>query len=211
MIFASEIKALLRHPAVTPRLRRGRGRPVPGVPHRARAAHAVRRDPPRVGGRCGRAHARRRGQRAPWWDLLDAPVDERDDEKYYVEPDRASCTTPRCGGAACRGRSARSARAATTRAPTWCCCRARAPARSTRSPSGSPSSRATSKYNDLYYARQVAEYAKTHAPRVAAVDRRVPQAHPADHRGPGRPGVRAVERVPVSRAAAGQGRRACGW
>ena len=160
VIFASEIKALLRHPAVT----RGYDdiavvqylvfltAPGPrtlfaGI-RRVSAGAAVE-----LGGN-GEAHERR------WWDLLDAPVDERADAQYYVDRTRElhqaavrrrSVSGPI--GALCSGGNDSSSNVVLL-------------SRQGASPLhtftvGLADFEGDSKYNDLYYARQVAEYAKT--------------------------------------------------
>ena len=160
VIFASEIKALLRHPAVT----RGYDdiavvqylvfltAPGPrtlfaGI-RRVSAGAAVEL------GANGEANERR------WWDLLDAPVDERADEKYYVDRTRElhqaavrrrSVSGPI--GALCSGGNDSSSNVVLL-------------SRQGASPLhtftvGLADFEGDSKYNDLYYARQVAEYAKT--------------------------------------------------
>jgi len=160
VIFASEIKALLRHPAVT----RGHDdiavvqylvfltAPGPrtlfaGI-RRVSAGAAVELTPE------GGATERR------WWDLLDAPVDERDDEKYYVsrtaELHQAAVRRRRVDGpigALCSGGNDSSSNVVLL-------------SRQGASPLhtftvGLAEFEGDSKYNDLYYARQVAEYAKS--------------------------------------------------
>lgn len=160
VIFASEIKALLRHPAVT----RGYDEiavvqylvfltaPGPrtlfaGV-RRVTAGSAVELGPQ------GGAHERR------WWDLLDAPVDERDDENYYVrrtaELHQAAVSRRSVGGpigALCSGGNDSSSNVVLL-------------SRQGASPLhtftvGLAEFEGDSKYNDLHYARQVAEYAKS--------------------------------------------------
>ncbi len=159
-IFASEIKALLRHPAVT----RGHDdiavvqylvfltAPGPrtlfaGI-RRVSAGGAVELTPE------GGASERR------WWDLLDAPVDERDDEKYYVsrtaELHQAAVRRRRVEGpigALCSGGNDSSSNVVLL-------------SRQGASPLhtftvGLAEFEGDTKYNDLYYARQVAEYAKS--------------------------------------------------
>jgi asparagine synthase (glutamine-hydrolysing) len=160
VIFASEIKALLRHPAVT----RGYDEiavvqylvflttPGPrtlfaGV-RRVSAGSAVEL------GANGEATERR------WWDLLDAPVDERDDEKYYVSrtAELHQAAVKRRGvsgpiGALCSGGNDSSSNVVLL-------------SRQGANPLhtftvGLAEFEGDSKYNDLYYARQVAEYAKS--------------------------------------------------
>lgn len=159
-IFASEIKALLRHPAVT----RGHDdvavvqylvfltAPGPrtlfaGV-RRVTAGAAVEITPE------GGASEHR------WWDLLDAPVDERDDEQYYVsrtaELHQAAVRRRRVEGpigALCSGGNDSSSNVVLL-------------SRQGASPLhtftvGLAEFEGDSKYNDLLYARQVAEYAKS--------------------------------------------------
>jgi asparagine synthase (glutamine-hydrolysing) len=160
VIFASEIKALLAHPAVT----RGYDEvavvqylvfltaPGPrtlfaGV-KRVSAGAAVEL------GTNGAATERR------WWDLLDQPVDERNDEKYYVDRTRElhhaavrrrSVSGPI--GALCSGGNDSSSNVVLL-------------SRQGASPLhtftvGLADFEGDSKYNDLHYARQVAEYAKS--------------------------------------------------
>jgi asparagine synthase (glutamine-hydrolysing) len=160
VIFASEIKALLCHPAVT------RGHDEIAVVHylvfltapgprtlfsgirRVSAGATVELTPE------GGANERR------WWDLLDAPVDERDDEKYYVDRTaelhqaavkRRSVEGPI--GALCSGGNDSSSNVVLL-------------SRQGANPLhtftvGLAEFEGDSKYNDLYYARQVAEYAKS--------------------------------------------------
>jgi asparagine synthase (glutamine-hydrolysing) len=159
-IFASEIKALLRHPAVS----RGYDEvavvqylvfltaPGPrtlfaGI-RRVSAGAAVE-----LGGN-GEATERR------WWDLLDQPVDERDDEAFYVDKTRElhhaavrrrSVSGPI--GAFCSGGNDSSSNVVLL-------------SRQGASPLhtftvGLADFEGDSKYNDLYYARQVAAYAKS--------------------------------------------------
>jgi asparagine synthase (glutamine-hydrolysing) len=159
-IFASEIKALLKHPAVA----RGYDEvavvqylvfltaPGPrtlfaGV-RRVSAGAAVEISPE------GAATERR------WWDLLDAPVDERDDERYYVsrtaELHQAAVRRRRVDGpigAFCSGGNDSSSNVVLL-------------SRQGASPLhtftvGLAEFEGDAKYNDLYYARQVAEYAKS--------------------------------------------------
>jgi asparagine synthase (glutamine-hydrolysing) len=159
-IFASEIKALLAHPAVT----RGYDEvavvqylvfltaPGPrtlfsGI-RRVSAGSAVELTPE------GGASERR------WWDLLDAPVDERDDEKYYVsrtaELHQAAVRRRRVDGpigALCSGGNDSSSNVVLL-------------SRQGASPLhtftvGLAEFEGDTKYNDLFYARQVAEYAKS--------------------------------------------------
>lgn len=160
VIFASEIKALLRHPAVT----RGHDdfalaqylvfltAPGPrtlfaGI-RRVSAGAAVELGPE------GSAAER------PWWDLLDAPVDERDDLAYYVNRTRdlhqAAVRRRRVSGpigALCSGGNDSSSNVVLM-------------SRQGASPLhtftvGLAEFEGDSKYNDLHYARQVAEYAKS--------------------------------------------------
>lgn len=160
VIFASEIKALLRHPAVT------RGHDDIAVVHylvfltvpgprtlfngvkRVSAGAAVELAPEGGGGE----HR--------WWDLLDAPVDERDDEKYYVsrtaELHHAAVRRRRVDGpigALCSGGNDSSSNVVLL-------------SRQGANPLhtftvGLAEFEGDSKYNDLYFARQVAEYAKS--------------------------------------------------
>jgi asparagine synthase (glutamine-hydrolysing) len=160
VIFASEIKALLAHPAVT------RGHDDIAVVHYLvfltapgpRTLFAgIRRVP--AGGTVelspeGPAVERR------WWDLLDAPVDERDDEAYYVrrtaelhqEAVRRR-QVPGPIGALCSGGNDSSSNVVLL-------------SRQGASPLhtftvGLAEFEGDAKYNDLLYARQVAEYAKS--------------------------------------------------
>jgi len=160
VIFASEIKALLRHPAVT------RAHDDVGLVHylvflttpgprtlfsgvrRVSAGSAVELTPE------GGAEERR------WWDLLDAPVDERDDESYYIsrtaELHQAAVRRRRVDGpigAFCSGGNDSSSNVVLL-------------SRQGANPLhtftvGLAEFEGDTKYNDLYYARQVAEYAKS--------------------------------------------------
>ena len=160
-IFASEIKALLRHPAVT----RGHDdvavvqyltfltAPGPrtlfaGI-RRVPAGSTVELTPE------GDAHERR------YWDLLDAPVDERDDEKYYVE------RTHELHAAAVRRRGVAGPIGALLSGGNDSSANVSLLARGGAEPLhtftvGLAEFEGDTKYNDLYYARQVADYAKTH-------------------------------------------------
>jgi asparagine synthase (glutamine-hydrolysing) len=159
-IFASEIKALLRHPAVTR-----------GYDPIALAQYLVFLTAP--GPRTLFAGIRRvsagaaveiagngeAGERK-WWDLLDGAVDERDDEKYYVNRTRElhhaavrrrSVTGPI--GALCSGGNDSSSNVVLL-------------SRQGASPLhtftvGLSEFEGDSKYNDLHFARQVAEYARS--------------------------------------------------
>jgi asparagine synthase (glutamine-hydrolysing) len=159
-IFASEIKALLRHPSV-PRghddvavvqylvfLTAPGPRTLFAGVRRVSAGAAVELAAD------GSASERR------WWDLLDAPVDERDDEKYYVsrtqELHHAAVRRRRVSGpigAFCSGGNDSSSNVVLL-------------SRQGASPLhtftvGLAEFEGDSKYNDLYFARQVAEYAKS--------------------------------------------------
>lgn len=160
VIFASEIKALLRHPAVTRAhddvsvvnflvfLTAPGPRTLFAGIKRVSAGAAVELTPE------GGANERR------WWDLLDAPVDERDDEKYYVsrtaELHQAAVRRRRVDGpigALCSGGNDSSSNVVLL-------------SRQGANPLhtftvGLAEFEGDAKYNDLYYARQVAEYAKS--------------------------------------------------
>jgi asparagine synthase (glutamine-hydrolysing) len=160
VIFASEIKALLRHPAVT----RGYDEiavvqylvfltaPGPrtlfaGV-RRVSAGSAVEL------AANGEANERR------WWDLLDAPVDERDDENYYVS------RTAELHHAAVQRRSVSGPIGALLSGGNDSSSNVMLLSRQGVSPLhtftvGLAEFEGDTKYNDLYYARQVAEYAKS--------------------------------------------------
>lgn len=159
-IFASEIKALLRHPAVT------RAHDDIAVAHylvfltspgprtlfanirRVSAGSAVEITP--------EGHATER----PWWDLLDAPVDERTDERYYVDRTRelhqAAVDRRRVSGpigALCSGGNDSSSNVVLL-------------SRQGANPLhtftvGLAEFEGDEKYNDLHYARQVAKYANS--------------------------------------------------
>jgi asparagine synthase (glutamine-hydrolysing) len=160
VIFASEIKALLRHPAVA----RGYDEiavvqylvfltaPGPrtlfaGI-RRVSAGAAVELTPE------GAANER------PWWDLLDAPVDERNDEAYYVS------RTAELHQAAVRRRSVSGPIGALLSGGNDSSSNVVLLSRQGASPLhtftvGLAEFEGDTKYNDLHYARQVAEYAKT--------------------------------------------------
>lgn len=161
VIFASEIKALLRHPAVT------RGHDDIAVvqylvfltaPGPRTLFAGIRRVP--AGATVELSPEGGAGIERPWWDLLDAPVDERDDEKYYVSRTaelhqaavkRRSVDGPI--GAFCSGGNDSSSNVVLM-------------SRQGANPLhtftvGLAEFEGDSKYNDLYYARQVAEYAKS--------------------------------------------------
>jgi asparagine synthase (glutamine-hydrolysing) len=159
-VFASEIKALLRHPAV-PRsydevavvqylvfLTAPGPRTLFGGIKRVSAGSAVELAPN------GNASERR------WWDLLDAPVDERDDEKYYVsrtaELHHAAVRRRMVDGpigALCSGGNDSSSNVVLM-------------SRQGANPLhtftvGLAEFEGDPKYNDLLYAKQVADYAKS--------------------------------------------------
>ena len=160
VIFASEIKALLRHPAVP------RGHDEIAVvqylvfltaPGPRTLFAGVRRVS--AGGIVELSAGGDVSER-PWWDLLDAPVDERDDEAYYVAKTRElhhaavrrrSVDGPI--GAFCSGGNDSSSNVVLL-------------SRQGANPLhtftvGLAEFEGDQKYNDLHYARQVAEYAKS--------------------------------------------------
>ena len=159
-IFASEIKALLAHPAVP----RGHDEVAvvqylcflnaPG-PHtlfagirRVSAGSAVELAPE------GSASERR------YWDLLDAPVDECDDEQYYV------ARTRELHQAAVRGRSVTGPLGAMLSGGNDSSANVSLLSRQGADPLhtftvGLAEFEGDPKYNDLHYARRVAEYAGT--------------------------------------------------
>jgi asparagine synthase (glutamine-hydrolysing) len=159
-IFASEIKALLRHPAVT------RGFDEVALiqylvfltaPGPRTLFAGVRRVP---AGGAVEISARGEASERRWWDLLDDAVDERDDEAYYVDRTRElhqaavrrrSVSGPI--GALCSGGNDSSSNVVLL-------------SRGGANPLhtftvGLADFEGDSKYNDLYFARQVAEYAKS--------------------------------------------------
>jgi asparagine synthase (glutamine-hydrolysing) len=159
-IFSSEIKALLRHPAVT------RGYDEIAVvqylvfltaPGPRTLFAGIRRV---SAGAAVELSANGEAGERRWWDLLDAPVDERDDAKYYISRTaelhqaavrRRSVSGPI--GALCSGGNDSSSNVVLL-------------SRQGASPLhtftvGLADFEGDSKYNDLYYARQVAEYAKS--------------------------------------------------
>ena len=159
-IFASEIKALLRHPAVT----RGYDEvavvqylvflTAPGPRTLFAGIRRVAAGAAVEIAENGEASERR------WWDLLDQPVDERDDLAYYVDKTRElhhaavrrrSVSGPI--GAFCSGGNDSSSNVVLL-------------SRQGASPLhtftvGLADFEGDSKYNDLYYARQVAAYARS--------------------------------------------------
>ena len=106
-------------PRGDPRLRRGRGAPVPDLPDRAGAAHAVRWHPPRVRP-AATVELAPDGAAVP--NAATGTCSTRPSTsgttRATTSPARASCTTPPCGGVACPDRSVRCSPAATTPAPT---------------------------------------------------------------------------------------------
>ncbi|HWU86706.1 MAG TPA: asparagine synthase-related protein [Kofleriaceae bacterium] len=159
-IFASEIKALLRHPAVT------RGYDEVAVVQYLVFLTAP--GPRTLFAGIRRVSAGSDVELAPdgttaerrWWDLLDAPVDERDDESYYVsrtaELHQAAVRRRRVDGpigAFCSGGNDSSSNVVLL-------------SRQGADPLhtftvGLAEFEGDAKYNDLYFARQVAEYAKS--------------------------------------------------
>jgi asparagine synthase (glutamine-hydrolysing) len=100
------------------------------------------------------------GVERKWWDLLDAPVDERDDEKYYIN------RTAELHQAAVRRRSVEGTIGAFCSGGNDSSSNVVLLSRQGASPLhtftvGLAEFEGDSKYNDLYYARQVAEYAKS--------------------------------------------------
>ncbi|HET7505827.1 MAG TPA: asparagine synthase-related protein [Kofleriaceae bacterium] len=159
-IFASEIKALLRHPAVS------RGHDEVALAHYLvflttpgpRTLFAgIRRV---SAGAAVELAANGEATERPWWDLLDNPIDERDDEKYYVsrtaELHQAAVRRRNVDGpigALCSGGNDSSSNVVLL-------------SRMGASPLhtftvGLADFEGDSKYNDLYFARQVAEYARS--------------------------------------------------
>jgi asparagine synthase (glutamine-hydrolysing) len=160
VIFASEIKALLRHPAVT------RGYDEIALvqylvfltsPGPRTLFAGVRRVT--AGGVVELSVTGEAGERR-WWDLLDDAVDERDDENYYVSRTRElhqaavrrrSVDGPI--GALCSGGNDSSSNVVLL-------------SRQGANPLhtftvGLAEFEGDTKYNDLYFARQVAEYARS--------------------------------------------------
>jgi asparagine synthase (glutamine-hydrolysing) len=170
VIFASEIKALLRHPAVTRSYDEvalvqylvfltspGPRTLLAGV-RRVSAGAAVEL------GANGEATERR------WWDLLDNAVDERDDEAYYVN------RTRELHQAAVRRRRVDGPIGALLSGGNDSSSNVVLMSRQGASPLhtftvGLAEFEGDSKYNDLYYARQVADYAKsTHHESLLSTD-----------------------------------------
>jgi asparagine synthase (glutamine-hydrolysing) len=160
VIFASEIKAILAHPAAK------RGWDEVGVVQylnflttpgprtlfagirRVSAGSAVELTPE------GQAEEKR------WWDLLDEPVDERDDEPYYVE------RTRELHHAAVRRRSVEGPIGALLSGGNDSSANVSLLARAGAAPLhtftvGLAEFEGDVKYNDLHYARQVAAFAGT--------------------------------------------------
>ena len=170
VIFASEIKALLRHPAVT------RGYDDVAVVQylvflTAPGPRTLFAGIKRVSaGAAVELTTRGEAKERRWWDLLDAPVDERDDEAYYVNRTRdlhqaavrrRSVSGPI--GAFCSGGNDSSSNVVLL-------------SRQGANPLhtftvGLAEFEGDAKYNDLHYARQVAEYAKsTHHESLLSTD-----------------------------------------
>jgi asparagine synthase (glutamine-hydrolysing) len=160
VIFSSEIKSLLRHPAVTRShddvalihylvfLTTPGPRTLFSGIRRVSAGSVVELAAD------GTASERR------WWDLLDAPIDERDDEKYYVN------RTRELHHAAVRRRRVSGPIGALLSGGNDSSSNVVLLSRQGASPLhtftvGLAEFEGDSKYNDLYYARQVAEYAKS--------------------------------------------------
>ncbi len=143
----------------------------------------------------------------PYWDLLQNPIPESNDERFYVERVRAlhhdsvagrDVAGPDRIAAERRQRLERQRRAARPRIGR---------ARCTRSRSAWPTSKATAKYNDMEYARRVAaSIGSVHHERLLT-HRRIPSDDSDDDRRDGRSRVRAVGRLPPPRAAARSRRR----
>jgi asparagine synthase (glutamine-hydrolysing) len=160
VIFASEIKALLRHPAVT------RGHDDIAVvqylvfltaPGPRTLFAGIRRV---SAGAAVDLAANGEASERRWWDLLDDPVDERVDEKYYVD------RTRELHHAAVRRRSVAGPIGALCSGGNDSSSNVVLMSRQGASPLhtftvGLADFEGDSKYNDLYYARQVAEYART--------------------------------------------------
>jgi asparagine synthase (glutamine-hydrolysing) len=160
VIFASEIKALLRHPAVT------RGYDEVAVvqylvfltaPGPRTLFAGIKRVP---AGASVELTPDGMSTERPWWDLLDAPVDERDDEKYYVS------RTAELHHAAVRRRSIEGPIGALLSGGNDSSSNVVLLSRHGANPLhtftvGLAGFEGDAKYNDLIYARQVAEYAKT--------------------------------------------------
>jgi asparagine synthase (glutamine-hydrolysing) len=160
VIFASEIKALLCHPAVT------RGYDEVAVvqylvfltaPGPRTLFTGIKRVP---AGATVELTPDGAATERPWWDLLDAPVDERDDEKFYVS------RTAELHHAAVRRRSVEGPIGALLSGGNDSSSNVVLLSRHGANPLhtftvGLADFEGDAKYNDLVYARQVAEYAKT--------------------------------------------------
>jgi len=160
VIFASEIKALLAHPVV------GRGFDEVAVvqyltflttPGPRTLFAGIRRVPAGSVVECaaGATPAERR-----YWDLLDAPIDERDDERFYVD------RTRELHHAAVRRRGVSGPMGALLSGGNDSSANVSLLARQGAAPLhtftvGLADFEGDQKYNDLHYARQVAESAKT--------------------------------------------------
>jgi asparagine synthase (glutamine-hydrolysing) len=170
VIFASEIKALLRHPAVP------RAHDEIAVvqylvfltaPGPRTLFAGIRRVP---AGATVELTATGDASERPWWDLLDAPVDERDDEAYYV------ARTRELHQAAVRRRSVDGPIGAFCSGGNDSSSNVVLLSRQGANPLhtytvGLAEFEGDSKYNDLHYARQVAEYAKsTHHESLLSTD-----------------------------------------
>jgi len=170
VIFSSEIKALLAHPAVT------RGYDEIAVvqylvflttPGPRTLFSNIRRVP---AGAVVELSTEGVAAERQWWDLLDSPVDERDDAHYYIsrtaELHQAAVRRRRVDGpigALCSGGNDSSSNVVLL-------------SRQGASPLhtftvGLAEFEGDTKYNDLYFARQVAEYAKsTHHESLLTTD-----------------------------------------